>query len=160
MLLGEGQGELYYNTYNEFFHALKGSLSLFPGIKEILAELKAKKVPLAIVTSKSQRGIESSLDTVGLLDFFSVVVHANDDCGHKPEAGPALFAMKKLKQPIDKRSFFIGDSLFDISCGKEAGLSTCAVTWGAMDRDALFRAKPDFLIDNIEDLKLLLHQHF
>ena len=161
LLLGEGKGELYYRTYQEAYHHLpKEAFTLFPGIREMLSDLKEKSVPMAIVTSKSKRGACHSLSNLDIESFFSIIVTVDDECGHKPDPGPALFALNKLGINTPVGSFFVGDSLFDILCGKAAGLTTCAVTWGAMDKESLLEINPDFLLDNPKDLQKLLNEHF
>jgi len=44
----------------------------------------------------------------------------------------------------------------DVSAGKEAGIYTCGVTYGIGDRADLEKADPDYLIDDIIQLKDLI----
>ena len=48
----------------------------------------------------------------------------------------------------------IGDSVADIKEGKNAGCKTVGVLSGAASKSLLEREKPDYLIDNIMDLKI------
>ncbi|MBN2097526.1 MAG: HAD hydrolase-like protein [Candidatus Omnitrophica bacterium] len=41
----------------------------------------------------------------------------------------------------------------DILAGKNAGILTCAVTYGIGKKQDIVRAKPDFIIDKILQLK-------
>lgn len=45
----------------------------------------------------------------------------------------------------------------DILCGKNAGTYTCAVTYGYRQKDELNKFYPDFLIDNIAELKYIVN---
>ena len=49
----------------------------------------------------------------------------------------------------------IGDSAIDIETRKHAGVITCGVTYGLGDPVSLHNSKPDYLIDNLSNLKSL-----
>ena len=47
---------------------------------------------------------------------------------------------------------FIGDSIYDVIAGKNAGMKTIAVTWGNQDRVILESENPDFIADTAEEI--------
>jgi len=49
----------------------------------------------------------------------------------------------------------VGDGAIDVETGKHAGVLTCGVTYGLGDPNALRDSKPDYLIDNLAQLKKL-----
>lgn len=49
-------------------------------------------------------------------------------------------------------TIIIGDSEIDIECGKAAGITTCAISYGFRSKSDLEKAKPDFLVDRFEEL--------
>ncbi len=51
----------------------------------------------------------------------------------------------------------IGDNAIDVETGKRAGVTTCGVTYGLGDPSSLRDSKPNFLIDNLADLKSLFN---
>jgi pyrophosphatase PpaX len=69
---------------------------------------------------------------------------------HKPEPEPALKAISLLGAQKEE-SVFIGDSLFDIQCGTNAGIDTAFVTYSKTKSDQL-AVKPTYLIKSLEDL--------
>ncbi|MEG1500501.1 MAG: HAD family hydrolase [Clostridiales bacterium] len=155
-VLGEGFGQLYYDTYQKyFFGSCYKMMKLFPGVKNLLQKLHKQGYQLAIVTSKTIKGANSTIDLLEIKDFFSVVVTATDNCGHKPAPGPAFFALNRLK--TDKNdAIFVGDSAFDINCAKEAGIKSCGVTWGAYSSSSLLAAGADYLAHDINQLEVIL----
>lgn len=156
ILLGEGQGEKYYETYRKYYLEYKPlALRLFEGVRPMLTNLKKQGYPLGIVTSKSLKGANSTLLGLDLMEYFDAVVTASDDCGHKPDAGPALYALGKLGAKAEG-SAFVGDSIFDIGCGKAAGLITFGVLWGTTSEQELAEAGADYLAHDTAQLEDLL----
>jgi len=51
----------------------------------------------------------------------------------------------------------VGDSHIDIETGKHAGVVTCGVTYGLGNLDSLTNSNPDYLIDNLSQLKSLFN---
>jgi pyrophosphatase PpaX len=49
-----------------------------------------------------------------------------------------------------EQAVFIGDSLFDIQCGTNAGIDTAFVTYSKIKSDQL-TVKPTYLIKSLED---------
>ena len=152
LLLGEGSGELYYRTYQKHFASLYESyFNLFSGVWEMLTECRCLGAKMAIVTSKSDLGANITLDRLNLRGFFDVIVTCNSGCGHKPQPEPALFAMERLNA-TPKDSVFIGDSMYDMQCGRAAETATCAVSWGSGTEEELLAEKPDKIAYTVDEL--------
>lgn len=155
VLLGPGYGEPYLHAYQRHFRTLEWQVQAFPGIAALLADMQAAGAHLAVVTSKRRQSALDTLAESGLADYFPVLVTAEDDCGHKPEPGPALAAMVKLAaKPAD--CLFIGDSLFDTGCANQAGIKSCAVTWGAGSAAEL-RGTATWLAETVPELRQVLY---
>ncbi|MCL2816896.1 MAG: HAD-IA family hydrolase [Clostridiales bacterium] len=156
ILLGKGRGEEYLNVYQEIFFANHDrEMRAFPGMKELLVFCREKGAKLGLVTSKTHRGACATLSSLELDGFFDAVVTFDDDCGHKPSPGPAFHALQKLGEE-PRNSAFIGDSLYDMRCGKQAGMAACAVSWGAASADELLAENPDAVVNTTEELKAWL----
>jgi phosphoglycolate phosphatase-like HAD superfamily hydrolase len=50
----------------------------------------------------------------------------------------------------------IGDSVSDIRCAKQAGVQSIAITWGWQWRDRFVKEKPDFVVNSVHELAILL----
>jgi phosphoglycolate phosphatase-like HAD superfamily hydrolase len=46
----------------------------------------------------------------------------------------------------------IGDTAADVIGGKNAGVFTCGVTWGALTRSQLEELKPDVIVEKFEEI--------
>ena len=47
----------------------------------------------------------------------------------------------------------VGDMDIDVLAGKRAGILTCAVTYGIGRKEDIEKAEPDYIIDDILELK-------
>lgn len=156
-LLGEGMGEAYRRGYQErYFHLQENCIKAFPGISELLQELQGQ-ASIAIVTSKGKEGTDFSLHCLRIGGCFDAVINAHSGCGFKPEAGPALAALRQMNE-LPQNAIFIGDSIFDLRCGKNAGTATCAVLWGAGREEELLAEQPDYTAKSCTELRELLLQ--
>ncbi len=122
-------------------------ISLFDGIKEALGTLRENGVKLGIVTSRLNDSTVSGLNRFGLGNYFEALVCADDTSIHKPNPEPALLCCEKLG--VDSRdAIMVGDSVYDLLCGKNAGSAACFVEWSvcATKEDAIKKASPDFIV--------------
>ncbi|MCL1816068.1 MAG: HAD-IA family hydrolase [Clostridiales bacterium] len=155
-ILGPGLGELYRECYQKHFLSLDiGKLNAFPGLAKTLAHLKAQGGKLACVTSKRRFAAESSLKAIGLADYFSALVCAESTEQHKPAAEPAHKALAMLNACAEK-AIFIGDSIFDIGCARNAGILSCGVLWGAGNEQELTQAGADYIAHTVGELDSIL----
>ncbi|MDO6354773.1 pyrophosphatase PpaX [Caloramator sp. CAR-1] len=143
--------EMYrtYVEYNEMNH--DSMVKEMDYARETLEELKSKGILLGVVTSKRRIMAERGLRLFNLLDYFDVVITPEDTVKHKPDPEPILKACEKLKfEPKDV--LFVGDSNFDILCGKNAGAKTCLVKYTMLDLEELLKFEPDFVIEDLRDI--------
>jgi pyrophosphatase PpaX len=128
----------------------KKYLKAFPGVAQTLEVLKKKDKKLAVVTSRKIRTLTIYLRETGMYDYFHVLVTPDETRKHKPSPEPALKAISLLGAKKNK-TLFVGDAIYDIECGSNAGVDTAFVNWSHNDRDAL-KIKPTFCIDSMKDL--------
>ncbi len=153
LFLGEGRDEEYYAragaAYTEFQMAHADDfLRAFPGSVETLRELRRRGKKLAVVTSRRLLTTKPFLEQLGLLEFFDLLVTPEDTEKHKPDPEPALLAMRRLGATPEK-TVFIGDAVFDIQCGKAAGMDTIFVVWGGVDPSG-WDVRPDWTVDRFD----------
>jgi phosphoglycolate phosphatase len=126
---------------------------LYPHIREFLEYFKNK--PKIIVSNKKDIFIKMILKNLKLSNYFKEV-HGGDTMPClKPDPYAINMMIKKYRVPKD-RVLFIGDMTVDIETGKNAGVRTCAVTYGFDSVDKLKKRKPDIMIDDLMELKGLI----
>ncbi|MBQ9992071.1 MAG: HAD-IA family hydrolase [Firmicutes bacterium] len=157
--LGAERAQEYYDAYQDtFLHLQEDCIQPFEGMRELLASCKRLGAKVGIVTSKGQEGTAFSLKCLKIDEYIDAVVHAHSEAGHKPDAGPALKALEMMDEKA-QNSMLIGDSVFDIRCGKNAGALTCAVLWGSGERDELLSEHPDYAAETVAELKNILTKY-
>jgi pyrophosphatase PpaX len=126
-------------------------LRVFPTVLEALSLLKRAGKACAIVTSRRRQTLDLYLEKTGILDFFNVFVTPENTQRHKPDPEPALEALRLLGVARKNEAIFIGDSEYDIECGRNAGIDTAFVSWSHNDPAAL-PAQPTYVIGDMMQL--------
>lgn len=123
----------------------------FCGIGSMLLKLKELGCKIAIVSAKGRSGIENGLKHFRLSDFIDTIISAYDVKENKPNPECVFTALESLSGSL-KDSLVIGDSPYDILCGKNAGVKTCLVDWTIFPKQEILNLNPDFYIKTPEDL--------
>ena len=123
----------------------------YEGTRETLAALRARGLPIGIVTSKSVELSERGLAYTGLLEFIDTIVGVDSTERHKPDPQPVHEALSRLGGDPG-RALFIGDSLHDMHAGNAAGVATVAALWGPFTREHLAPSAPRFYLERVADL--------
>ncbi len=119
----------------------------YPGVKEVLEELKEyRKV---VISNKREYLSKKTLEGLGLLKYFELVLGSDSVPEKKPSPVPVLTVLDRLKiEP--EGALIVGDSDLDIMAGRAAGIKTAGVTYGYRPAEVLKEA--DYLINDIREL--------
>jgi N-acetyl-D-muramate 6-phosphate phosphatase len=100
---------------------------LFPGIAELLAQLRSRGIAWGVVTNKATRLTERILNQLKLNPD---CVACGDTTAHlKPHPASLLHAAKQIRvAPQD--CLYLGDDLRDMKAAHAAGMRPIAVEWG------------------------------
>ena len=142
--------EIYRSFHRNSF---KDTIDIFPGMKDLIEELKDRKYSLSVVTSRMRGTTEEALEKYGIKDLFDYIVTCDDTDKHKPDPEPILVALRKLSKGPDE-SIMVGDSIFDILCARNAKVKSALVGWTITmtEEEALKGDAPDYIIKKPEDL--------
>ena len=155
--LGKEYQDLFDKTksvFENYRRTFADGSRLYPGVKELLEYFKHKKKVIA--TNGKHEFAVLALKRTNIYNYFVDVVGGDDvDC-LKPSACPLEIVMKRLSV-LKEKTIIVGDMYLDISAGKKAEVLTCAVTYGIGKKEDILKAKPDFIIDNISDLKNIIN---
>lgn len=145
--------------YREWF-APKGILQnkLYPGIKEMLAQLKKQGRILAVASSKPRVFVEKILKHFAIEQYFDVVVGSELDGTRDSKEEVIEEALRRLPAADKTGTVMVGDRKFDIYGGKAHGLVTVGVTFGYAGEGELEEAGADYIAASVEELRRLLNQ--
>lgn len=126
-------------------------VALYPGVEEILCELKNRHIKLGLVTNNGRAGTNLTLDRCGIKTLFEAVV-TRDDCQEmKPNAAPISQVLAEMKVEVEE-SILVGDGVMDIIAAKAVGLRSAAVATGPSHIQRLLETEPDYVLSSINDL--------
>lgn len=114
-------------------------------------------IPTALVTSKNAEELKNFLYRFPAADSVDATVCAADVLYPKPDPESARLACQRL-DAAPERSVFIGDSIFDLRCAREAGCLAIGVSYGSTPRAVLEQQNPDAVFDTPAALFAWAHQ--
>ena len=123
----------------------------YPGVVDVITELREHGVVQLIVTNKPQVQAEKIVAALFPKDCFSVIVGQRDDIPTKPDPFGTLSALHSVGITPD-RALFVGDSDVDMITACNAGTKGAGVCWGFRGRDELASAGADYLVENAAEL--------
>ena len=146
--------DLYADTYRRLFdiHNKDGAVNLYPNVIETLKALKARGITLTIASSRGQASLSQFVKNLGLTDIITYILGAGDVENGKPHPEAIFKTLDKYGFTPDQ-AIMVGDTIFDIQMGINAGTRTCGVTYGNGSRESLSPA--DWLIDDFSELLAL-----
>lgn len=96
------------------------------GAGEFLAYCKRKEILLGIATSNSRQLAESTLEALGVKEYFRCIMTGCDVEKGKPSPDIYLATAEKL-QVLPKECLVFEDVIMGIKAGKNAGMEVCAI---------------------------------
>lgn len=143
-------------TLYRFYYTEKGGIfenDPYPGIHDLLSELKAAGKHLLVATSKPLPMAQRVLDHYDLTRYFEHV------CGGTLEEGGCIKsvivgqAVEVCGKDAEGRILMIGDREHDVIGAAKNGLPCAGVLWGYGSRQELEAAGAKYIAENYEELK-------
>ena len=128
-------------------HSELPHIQLFPGIKEVLLELKKRGFQLGIITSNSRENVLGALEKNGLQDTFTFIYSGSTFGKHK-----VINKWLRIENIHTEKVVYVGDEIRDIDAARKTGIKVIAVGWGFNSPQALAAQNPDFLIEHPQEL--------
>lgn len=129
----------------------------YEGVPELLAELVARGVKLAVVSNKFQQGTDLLVRKFFPEIPFVAVFGNRPEVPLKPDPA-ADKEVLRLAGVAPGEALHLGDTASDIRAAKRAGIGAVGVSWGFRSREELQEAGADRVIDRAEELLLLLER--
>ena len=128
---------------------------LHTGVKETLIKL-AKSHKLAIITSSRKENLTPALKLNEIEDLFIAVITTEDLKHDKPDPEGIEKALEKLRGN-KAQAIIIGDSIKDITAGKNAGITTAVfypeANHALYTRDFIEIFKADYIMTDLKELE-------
>lgn len=150
-ILGGDKAPEMMDTAVEYYEVHADEERLFPGALDTLAQLCEVGIRLALVTSKTRRELNPTLERVPLHNYTTVIITSDLTLRPKPYPDPVYLALQTMEIGADA-SLFVGDSPYDLQAGRAAGVKTGAATWGPHPRETLAAEAPDYMLSSLHDI--------
>ena len=124
---------------------------LYPQVKETLAALAAQGLPLGLVTNKPTPFIAPLLESLGIGNYFTLVLGGDDVVAKKPHPAPLYLMLGTLGLRASEL-VFVGDSRNDIQAAQAAGCPCVGMTYGYNYGETIALSKPDRVLEHFADL--------
>ncbi|MCI8745623.1 MAG: HAD family hydrolase [Lachnospiraceae bacterium] len=142
-LLGRGgveSEELFHSLkekYMEYFReGCRYHVTPYPGILELLEELKEAGARLGVISNKPHANTVDVIRQVFGKGVFDWVQGQTEEIPRKPDPAGALYTAEMLCVSPGE-CLYIGDTGTDMKTGTAAGMYTVGVLWGFRDRKEL-----------------------
>jgi HAD superfamily hydrolase (TIGR01509 family) len=126
--------QLYLASYKREHRRLA---RVFPGIQAALDTLKARQIPLAVVTGKGAQSAAISLAQLGLDHYFDTVETGSPEGGIKPRCLRRVLTHWGV---TPDRVAYLGDVPSDIEASRAVGIIPLAAAWEKRSDAAALRA--------------------
>jgi len=125
----------------------------YPGIEDLLRDLKDAGLTLMVATSKPEAQAVRILNHFGLAEYFGRICGApigNEDGAKKSDV------IRTALQHADGPAVMVGDRRHDVAGAKETGLPCIGVLYGYGGREELEQAGAAYIVEDLAELKKLL----
>jgi len=137
----------------DYSQNLMVATSPYPGIRQLLAALHERRLPMAVLSNKPDIMTKHLVHELLGDDLFEVVVGATPEFPRKPDPASTLNIATRLNvQPAD--FLYVGDTGTDMQTAVAAGMRPIGVLWGFRDAEELEQngarhliAQPNELLD-------------
>ncbi|MGB6243101.1 MAG: HAD-IA family hydrolase [Castellaniella sp.] len=145
------QADAFAERYKAHFMHLLGEMHLFDGQAQLLRDLHARGIVLAVATGKSRQGLNTSIERLGLQGLFQAT-RTVDEARGKPD--PDM--LEQLLMELDlapETVLMVGDTTHDVLMAKAAGIDSLAVSYGAHRASLLESSQPTALVGTVPDMQ-------
>ncbi len=147
------QFEETFAMFKEYYDAhCNENTSPYDGIMDLLEELRARGIKMAIVSNKIDFAVKS-LDKLYFKDYMTAAIGEMEEEGVRKKPAPDMVqkALRELGVTQDE-AIYVGDSDVDIATAKNSGLKCISVTWGFRDEEFLKEHGATQFIDHPAEL--------
>ena len=127
--------------------------------ERLFKELRELGIKVVLNTGYNAKTANSLIQKLNWIEglHFDLLVTSSDVKHNRPKPDMILFAMDKLNIKDAATVIKVGDSTIDIEEGRNAGCKlNIGVTTGAHDKAELKTVNPDYIFDDIYDLKSVI----
>ena len=129
--------------------------ALYPSVRDGLARLAARELPLAVVTNKPRYFTDRLLDRLAVRAAFAAVVAGDDGWPKKPAGDMLVAACAQLASRVEE-TLMLGDSANDVLAARAAGCPVWCVPYGYNEGRPIESLACDRIVASVDEAAALL----
>lgn len=129
--------------------------TVYPGVPELLAALKERRVPAAVLSNKVHAITEAVVTSLFPANSFIAVLGETERFPRKPDPASAAH-LAGLLGFRNEEVLFVGDSEIDVALAKAAGMPFAGAAWGFRGEAILRAAGADFVLKSPAEILELI----
>ena len=133
-----------YTTVGKF------ELFVYPGIEQLLADLKDADCKLYVATSKPETVSVEILHHLGLAKYFTYIAGAALDKSRGTKEEVIAYLLEQVGDL--EGALMVGDTAYDVIGAARHGIPCAAITWGYGTVESLEAAHPAVIVDSTNEL--------
>lgn len=150
----------FFDVCNLYEQEKLKHITAYPGVTEVVLEIRGKGIPLALVTDADMSHARRRLEKAGLSGAFDHLVTYEMTGRKKPDTAPFLLALRKLGSESSETAM-IGDSPHrDLVPAHEVGMQTFYARYGDRLAGTRGEVRTEYTLNSILDLPGLLYPLF
>lgn len=148
--------------YHDYFvkkadEVMVNNTVLYPGVKELLNDLKNNGYQIGIVTTKFTYRIESIFKKNGLTGVLDTIVGGDVVTKKKPDPEGIMKALEELDCETEQ-VLYVGDSIVDAKCAKNAKVDFAAVLTGTTAKETFDEYPYVAILKDVQEVYQLIHK--
>ncbi len=158
--------ELYPKIYGENSDAAQAMLfsyikehhldhvSIMDGAKDLIEDLKARGIPMAVISNKRNDILVREVEHFGWQDYFGVYMGAGIAAKDKPSGEPLRYALSKHPVSLTMADLiYVGDTETDLRTCQDAGVTCAYIRQEGRSEGLIDVYQPAIVVDNLQELR-------
>lgn len=129
---------------------------LYPGIKELLIDLKESGKKVIMATSKPEFFAKKIMEYFDLTKYFDDICGSSMDGTRSKKGDVIRYALEQNNLTDLENIVMIGDRFHDIDGAVENGIASIGVLYGFGSKEELIAAKADMIAATVDELRTIL----
>jgi putative hydrolase of the HAD superfamily len=147
----------YFEICNLYEQEKLKNIIPYPGVTDIVLELRRKGIPLGLVTDADMYHAKRRLEKAGLSGAFDHIVTFEMTGRKKPDTAPFLLALRKIGSDSSVTAM-VGDSPHrDLVPAREVGMQTFYARYGDRLANTRSEVPAEYTLNTIFDLPAMLY---
>jgi len=126
--------------------------TLYEGVLEGLEYLKSENYLLGCVTNKAEQFTLPLLKSLGIIDYFGVVISGDTLERKKPDPMPLIHSADFFNVKPNE-CLMLGDSVSDVKAARAANFQIICMSYGYNHGNNIADENPDLVIDTMKQLR-------